>query len=161
MQRYANKLQTIQIVSARSQQITGGDILRFQKVTVKTWRLTGYSQNGKRYESNQTPPVRSGPAGMGGFRAEIADAAADMANQRSMVKAQNITTVPGGSVTPGGPVAGPPSQQQWGSPISDIAADDPSQALGEVIIYFFVFESWEKANKVIHGYNAPDPNLWN
>ena len=161
MQRYSNKPQTIQIVSARSQQITGGDILRFQKVTVKSWRITGYSQDGHRYESNQTPPTRSGPAGLAGFNAEIADAASDFANQKQMVKAKSITTVPGDSVTPGGPVAGPPSVQQWGKPIYDIQADDPSQALGEVVIYFFVFESWDKANKVIHGYNAPDPNLWN
>jgi len=158
MQRYSKKAQTIQIVSARSQQITGGDILRFQKVTVKTWRITGYSQDGKRYASNQTPPARTGTAGLG-FHAEIADAAADMTNQKQIVHA--ITTVPGGSVTPGGPVAGPRSDQQWAKPIYDIEADDPSQALGEVVIYFFVFESWEKANKVINGYNAPDPSLWN
>lgn len=161
MQRYASKPQTIQIVSARSQQITGGDILRFQKVTVKTRRIKGYSQNGKRYASNQTPPTRSGPAGLEGFHAEIADAAADFNNQKSLAKAQTITTVPGDSVTPGGPVAGPPSNQQWGAPIYDIDVDDWSQALGEVVIYFFVFESWEKANKVINGYNVPDPNLWN
>jgi hypothetical protein len=160
MARYASKPQTIQIVSAKSQQITGGEILRFQKVTVKTRRIKGYSQDGKRYASNQTPPTRSGPAGLEGFNAELADAASDLNNQKALVKAPGIVTVPGDSVTPGGPVAGPPSQQQWGKPIYDIDVDDWSQALGEVVIYFFVFESWEKANAVINGYNAPDPTLW-
>jgi hypothetical protein len=162
IKRYKNKQQTIQIVGADSQGISGsGEILRFQKMTFKTRRMTSYKQNGQTFSSSQTPPVRTGPAGLSGIDAELADAAADFRNQRSLANAKGVTTIPGDSVKPGGAVQGPPSQQNWGAPISNIAVDDWSQALGEVVLYFFVFKSWEQANKVINGYNAPDPRLWN
>ena len=159
--RYRDKPQTIQIVSARSQGISGSaDVLRFQKVTFKTRRITSYEQNGNTFASNTAPPTRSGPAGLEGFDAELADAAADFQNQRSLANAKGITTLPGDSIEPGGAVEGPKSQQNWGGPIRKIQKDDWSQALGEVVVYFFVFKSKEQAERVINGYNAPDPSLW-
>ncbi|HEY0144397.1 MAG TPA: hypothetical protein VGF48_26170 [Thermoanaerobaculia bacterium] len=161
MRRWAEKPQTIQIVGADSVGVTGGETLRFQKVTFRTRRITSYDQNGKTYASSAMPPARTGPAGLGGFRAQIADAASDFNNQRGLATAGQLETIPGDSIKPGGPVEGPPSQQNWGAPISNLQTDDWNQALGEVVVYFFVFNSWEQANRVINGYNAPDPNLWN
>jgi hypothetical protein len=161
LSRYYGKSQTIQIVGAASQNISGGaETLRFQKVTVKTRRITSYDQNGTTFASNQAPPTPSGPASADVFHARVADAAADLDSQKSLVKAPTITTVPGDSIKPGGTVEGPASQQQFGSPISNIQTDDWSQALGEVVIYFFVFKSFEQANRVINDYNVPDPTLW-
>lgn len=160
LSRYYSKPQTIQIVGADSQNISGGETVRFQKVTVKTRRITSYDQNGTTFASNQTPPNPSGPARAASFHAHVADAAAGFDGLKSLAQAQTITTVPGDSIKPGGPVEGPPSQQQFGSPISNIQTDDWSQALGEVVIYFFVFKSLEQAKRVINGYNAPDPTLW-
>ena len=67
--------------------------------------------------------------------------------------------VPGDSIKPGGPVPGPSSQQTFGT-ISDLKTDDWTEALGEVVVFFFVFKSLDDAKRVIDGYNAPDPNLW-
>lgn len=160
LRRYYGKQQTVQIVGADSAQITAGEVIRFQKVTIKTRRITSYSQNGKTYSSNNAPPTLSGPAGLEGFHADIAEAGVGFGNMKSLATASSIVTVPGDSIKPGGPVEGPPSQQNFGAPIYSIQADDWTQALGEVVVYFFVFKSWEAANRVINGYNAPNPNLW-
>lgn len=160
LRRYASRQQTIQIVGADSAQVTKSETLRFQKVTIKSRRITSYGQNGRTYSSNNMPPILRGPAGLQGFHADIAEAGQSFNNMRSLATASSITTVPGDSIKPGGPVEGPPSQQNFGSSIHDVREDDWSQALGEVVVYFFVFNSWEAANRVINGYNTPDPNLW-
>ncbi len=160
--RYYNKEQTIQIVGADQVGIVGKDnILRFQKVTFRSRRMTYYKRgDGQEFESNQMPPplVPHGLRPMAGF-GKMAKAE-DIPIERQIATAGQIGTVPGDFIKPGGPVAGPPSQQQWGGTIYDARTDDWSQALGEIVVYFFVFKTWEQANQVITGYNAPDPTMW-
>lgn len=153
LRRYETSAQTIQIVGAEAAQIPTWETLRFQKVTVKSRRITSYKKNGKTYSSNAMPPVNASS------RSVYRDSIAEYARARDIVGAGDIGILPGDAIKPGGPTTGPASQQQFGG-VSDVETDDWTQALGSVVIFFFVFRSWEDANRVINGYNAPDPNLW-
>ena len=154
LRRYVTNPVTIQIVGTDSQGITGADVLRYQKITVKTRRITSYNRGSQTYSSNAQPPVLVGTA-----EAEVADAGGGGSNQKAIANGQHVDTVAGDSIKPGTAVEGPASQQTFGS-ISNIVTDDWTEALGEINIFFFVFKSWEAANAVINGYNAPDPTLW-
>jgi len=131
--RYSRRAQSIQIKSTSSLGIPGAETLRYQKVVFKARNIRSYSQDGKVYRSDQNPPSP-------GFQ--------------TFSGATNVATVPGGAITPGTPVPGPPSGQQFGKPIYDIATDDWSRALGEVVVYFFVFPTWQMADTVIRDINA-------
>lgn len=134
----------------------GMDIL-YQKVKFKTRRITSVTlANGMKIESNALPPVEKIEAPQNAIAAGF-----DLKNARFLANADNNTyVVPGKAIEPGAPVPGKPSQQEWGAPVKDYKADPWEQALGEVIIYFFVFKTWEDAEKVIKGYNSLDPSLW-
>ncbi|HEY0012513.1 MAG TPA: hypothetical protein VGB79_06620 [Allosphingosinicella sp.] len=153
--RYSTRSQTIQIVGADTAGVSPSQTIRFQKVTFRTRRMTQYSQNGTTYSSQQMPPIPTvtQPGGLDG-------SIQAMGIQRQLIQANGIETVPGGSIKPGGPIEGPPSNQNWGGPISDIVTDDPSQPMGEIVVYFFVFKTHADAMTVINGYNAPNPALW-
>jgi len=131
--RYASRPQSIQIRATSSLGIRGAETLRYQKVTFKARSIRAYSQDGNVYRSDQTPPPPT----------------------TRFTTASTVTTVPGGSITPGTPVPGPPSGQQFGKPIYDIVTDDWTTALGEVVVYFFVFPTWQMADTVIRAINAP------
>lgn len=159
--RYSRKQQTIQIVGADSVGISGEQSLRFQKVVFRTRRMTHYEQDGTSFDSDQMPPPLVPPALT--RHAQVAHGVALEQNfsvQKQLANAPAVVPVPGSSIKTGGTVAGPPSNQNWNAPINNARTDDPSQALGEVVVYFFVFKSHEDAVKVINGYNAPDPSLW-
>lgn len=146
---------TIQIVGADTQKF-GTSSVKFQKVTFRSRRISAYSQDGKSYQSDQKLPARSPTAAMAAATTDGADANAHaLANAPS----KGTSMVPGDSIKPGGPVPGPSSQQTFGT-ISDLKTDDWTEALGEVVVFFFVFKSLDDAKRVIDGYNAPDPNLW-
>jgi hypothetical protein len=138
--RYSAKPQSIQIRATSSLGLSGAETVRYQKVTFKTRSIRSYSQDGKVYRSDQAPPP---PPARGGFQPFSA--------------ATNVATVPGGAITPGAPVPGPTSGQQFGKPIYDIVTDDWSRALGQVVVYFFVFPTWQLAETVIRAING-DPN---
>jgi hypothetical protein len=165
LRRYESKPQTILITGADSAGISSSEVIRFQKVIVKSRRITSYKQGGRTYASSLMPPVltaaRSGISARSAVLAGAANPAGDFERMRSLATAGPLGIVPGDSIKPGGPVVGPGSGQGFGGGISDVQTDDWTQALGEVVIFFFVFRSWEAANRVINGYNAPDPNLWN
>jgi hypothetical protein len=135
--RYSTRPLSIQIRATASLGLQGAETVRYQKVVFKTRSIRSYSQDGKVYRSDQRPPAPT--------------------STTRFTTASTVNTVPGGSITPGAPVPGPPSGQQFGKPIYDIATDDWSQALGEVVVYFFVFPTWQMADTVIRGINA-NPN---
>jgi hypothetical protein len=160
--RYYGKAQTIQIVGADTVGIPSGDkeaILRFQKVTFRSRRMTYYEQDNRSFESNEMPPQPQARPAMKAA-AFAATGASGFSVERQLANADRIGISPGDAQKPGGPVAGPPSQQNWSAPISNARTDDWQNALGEVVVYFFVFKTWEQANQVINGYNAPDPTIW-
>lgn len=160
--RYSAKQQTIQIVGADDVGIVGKDaILRFQKVTIRSRRLTYYEQDGRTFQSDQTPPPLAPPRAMTPLAARPRAAVGEsLSIERQLATSGQVGTVPGEGIKPGGPVEGPGSQQQWAGTIYNARTDDWSQALGEIVIYFFVFKTWDDANQIINGYNAPDPTLW-
>lgn len=134
----------------------GMDIL-YQKVKFKTRRITSVTlADGSEIKSNTLPPIEkvqeTESADVRGSYPKIA---------RFLVNANDDpVVVPGKAIEPGAPVPGKPSQQEWGAPVKNYQADPWEQALGEVIVYFFVFKTWEDAEKVIKGYNSLDPSLW-
>ena len=111
------------------------ETVRYQKVTFKTRSIRSYAQDGKVYRSDARPPT---PQPQSAFH----------------VQGDTVGTVPGGSITPATPTPGPTSGQQFGKPIYDIVTDDWTQAIGQVVVYFFVFPSWQIADLVIRGINS-------
>ena len=145
--RYQDKAQQIVIDSTKSMEIPTGQTVQYQRVTVKTWRITSYKKNGKTYRSNAQPPGSLANAGEG-----------DGITPRKLARAEII---PGDTIIPGLPHPGDNSKQTFGTGIEDIKQDDRNtQALGEIVIYFFVFKSHEDAERVIGQINAPSPYVW-
>lgn len=157
IRRYSDVKQTIEIVGEDSVGIGKNQEIQYQKFTVKTRRLTSFSQNGHTYSSNNQPPPLIAPSSDGTSLAETNGKPTDqqLANAET-----GLEVVPGHSIKPGTPTEGPASDQNWGAPISDLELDSWDQALGEVVIYFFVFKSHQDAVRVINGYNAPNPQIW-
>jgi hypothetical protein len=155
--RYSNRPQSIQIRSAAAVGIPGAETLRYQKVTIKARNIRAYSQNGVTYRSDRNPPPPAAPRGFRSFSTDPKGANYRRLSEQRFKTASVVGAVPGGSIMPAIPTPGPPSGQQFGSPISNLVTDDWSQALGEVVVYFFVFPTWQMANTVIHGING-NPN---
>lgn len=146
--RYQDKAQQIIIDSTKDMQIPTGKTVEYQRVSVKTWRVTSYKRDGHTYSSNAQPP---GSLSRSARNLETTDNI-----QYNLARAD---VIPGDTITPGAPHPGDDSDQTFGT-ISNIKQDDQSNALGEVVIYFFVFKSHEDAIQVIDGINAPNPNVW-
>ncbi|XVS67075.1 hypothetical protein ACQPYE_13750 [Actinosynnema sp. CA-299493] len=106
------------------------EILALQKVIFTSRAVTRYRDASGTYPPNQIPGDAE-PTGM----------------------------IPEGSTKPGKPTPGAGSEQKFGW-IADVTTDPWDQALGQVVVYFFVFRDWETAKKVIEGYNTPPPDSW-
>jgi hypothetical protein len=157
--RYASVKNTIQILGTDTAGIDSGQSLRYQKVTFRTRRMTAYDQDGYHFESNAQPPALVAPRAMK-LHNQMVALEQNFDVQRALMKSGDMGTLPGDGIKPGAPVQGPPSGHDWGAPIYNPVTDDPSQAMGEVVVYFFVFKSLDDAKIVFDGYNAPDPSLW-
>ncbi|MEI8630958.1 hypothetical protein P4S72_00255 [Vibrio sp. PP-XX7] len=55
--RYGDKAQQIVIDSTSNMQIPSGQTVQYQRISVKTWRMTSYEKNGRTYSSNAQPPA--------------------------------------------------------------------------------------------------------
>ncbi len=132
-------------------------MIHYQKVTVKTWRVTGYQKNGQTYQNGSQPPEIQAPTAHN-FRAFAADAAPTGGFDPGAPGGN--TFVPGGSIQTGAPGRGPTTNDAFGS-ITNLTEDDRNTTvLGSVVFYFFVFKDHEAANRVINVLNAPDPNAF-
>ncbi|MBL6448199.1 hypothetical protein JMN32_17930 [Fulvivirga sp. 29W222] len=155
---------TIQIQGTDEVSIAPGKTLSYQRVTFKTARITHWSRGSESVTSNATPPPLNAPTEMalfenGPMMAMAHETAAS--NQRQIADAKKgAVVVPGNGIKPGTPTHGGSSNQQFGKPIS-VTVDPWTDALGEVVVYFFVFKSHADAVATINGINAPDPNIWN
>ncbi|WP_242113247.1 hypothetical protein [Luteimonas aquatica] len=171
--RYATMLarhfgadKTIQVSGADSMNIVdGSEVVRFQKITVRTRRVTAYTLGGKKYESHSLPQAPGAPrVSRASVALGAASASAGHDVRRALANARNpgdTTAVPGDAIKPGGITKGPDSDAPLGGGrVDGWEIDDWTQALGEIVIYFFVFKSLEAARKVIDGYNAPSPDAW-
>jgi hypothetical protein len=147
-QQPADNPRTIQIVGADSQSVPiGTNVVRFQKVTFRSRRIFAYIKDGVPHGSDQKQPAPQ-LAMMHGPNVEHAS---------KQVMAHAVVGAPGDAIKPGGPVGGPQSQQAFGGGLSFLAADDWSEALGEIVVFFFVFRTIDDARRVIGHYNAPQP----
>jgi hypothetical protein len=159
--RYQSSKNTIQIESTQVLGIPTSDIIHYQKVTVKSWRLTKYSQNGRTYSSDMQAPVIAAPGqAMARILAGNLETRLLEDSDRGGFDPGPVggdTFVPGQSIETGAPSRGPESQQNFGS-MYDIREDDRhTTVLGAVVFYFFVFKDRASANKVINVLNSPTP----
>jgi hypothetical protein len=161
LRRYQNphdNPQTIQIVGADSQTVPiGTNPVQFQRVTFRSRRISAYTQDGQDYRSDQKGPAPKPSPMMKAAAALDSDDAAT----RGLANATTTGVVgaPGDSIKPGGPTGGGASNQPIGT-ISNLETDDWTEALGEVVVFFFVFKTLDDAKRVIDQYNAPNPDLW-
>ena len=161
MRRYQDSNNTIQIESTKTLNIPTQDIIHYQKVTVKTWRLISYKQNGQTFTSNTQAPVIQAPTTRGAMLL-----AHSTIHRSSILQTrtggfdpgapEGDTYVPGKDIETAAPSRGPKSEQKFGS-ISDLKQDDSNNTvLGAVVFYFFVFKDQEAANRVINVLNVPN-----
>ncbi|MBK1664542.1 hypothetical protein CKO38_08205 [Rhodospirillum rubrum] len=163
LRRYKDSNNSIQIESTESLNIPTDETIFYQKVTVKTWRLTSYKKDGKTYSSTMQPPTPQAPPTLmlarGGLTASTGLTEMRMSASADFDPgaASGDVYIPGQDVETGAPSRGPESQQSFGS-ISNLKQDDPNNTVvGVVIFYFFVFKDHEAANRVINILNAPNP----
>jgi len=157
LRRYQSSNNSIQIESTASLNIPTQEVVYYQKITVKTWRLTSYKKNGKTYTSNMEAPAPTAPQSMA-FQGASLNLKSVAANERfTPGDPSGDIYVPGDSIETGAPSRGPESDQKFGS-IQVLKEDDPNQkVIGAVIFYFFVFKDKESADKVINVLNTPGP----
>ena len=158
-----NPATTIQIQGTDEVSIAPGKTLSYQRVTFKTARMTEWSRGADRLTSNATPPPLKAPSETalfenGPLMSMLAEDTASTQRQIAQGK-KGATVVPGNGIKPGTPTHGGSSGQKWGAPMS-VKVDPWTEALGEVVVYFFVFKSHADAVATINGMNAPDPNIW-
>ncbi|MDR3267435.1 MAG: hypothetical protein LBT24_07705, partial [Tannerella sp.] len=148
---------TIQIQGIASlKTITGSDVGKYQKVSVRTRSMTQCKLNGTTWRSTTPPPTLQAPR-IGFVRNTKGDTIPG-----GLLTAQSSTqiVITGESITPATPVQGQNSTQQWGSGLSGVELKPWTEALGEVIIYFFVFRTIEEAKSVIDLFNIPDTSVY-
>lgn len=157
--RYAAAKSTIQILGTDTLGIDSGSALRYQKVTFRTRRMTAYDQDGYHFESQEMPPPLTPPQKMM-VHQQAVHVDQNLNIQKALVNSDGMGTLPGDGIKPGAPTEGPPSGHDWGAPIMNVQTDDIANAMGELVVYFFVFKTHADAVAVIDGYNAIDPSLW-
>jgi uncharacterized protein YaiE (UPF0345 family) len=160
LRRYKDSNNSIQIESTATLNIPTDETIYYQKVTVKSWRLTSYKKNGHTYSSSMQPPQPSAPRLMAARSMTpnllAVTAGASVGGFDPGAPSGDIY-VPGQDIETGAPSRGPESEQKFGS-ISNIKEDDRNNTvLGSVVFYFFVFKDHASANKVINVLNAPNP----
>ncbi|MEP3890671.1 MAG: hypothetical protein ABJN69_09390 [Hellea sp.] len=165
LRRYQSSKNMIQIESTKTLNIPTSDVIHYQKVTLKTWRVTSYKAGGKTHSSNAQAPVITAPhmamatPGFRGMGLMKSMGAMGAGGGFDPGPTGGDTYVPGSSVETGAPGRGPAGGGDFGSDISDIKQDDRNTTvLGAVVFYFFVFKDHEQANRVINVLNAPNPN---
>jgi len=160
--RYSDSNNSIQIESAEQLNIPSADVIHYQKITVKTWRITSYSQDGKIFQSNtEAPVIEAPPSSRMNFTAsEFGMRLSGFQRTGGFEPGEpgGDIYVPGKDIQTGVPGRGPASEQTFGV-IGDVIDDyRHNKFLGAVVFYFFVFQNREAANRVINVLNAPDPN---
>lgn len=156
LRRYQDSINTIQIESTESLKISTSEIINYQKVTIKTWRMTSYKKDGKKYSSDMKAPDIYAPVKQTqSFRTMSLFATAKGGFDPGSPGGE--VYVPGKDIETAAPSRGGNSEQTFGS-ISNINEDDPDHStLGSVVLYFFVFKDRAAAEKVINVLNTYNP----
>lgn len=154
LNRYQDAQVMIQVDSTADQNIPGTDKVKYSQVRIRTWNVSGYQQGDTTYSSDLQPAQhRGGPSDPGGFQLDA---------NAAVVPGDGVlagAVVPGGGVSTGSPHAGGASGTNFGAPIGNVQQDDPDSAtpLGEVTIYFLVFNDHATAAQVIQQQNGDNP----
>ena len=159
IRRWEFTAKNITIAGTDEISIPSGQTLQYQKVTFKTIRITQWSNSdGLNISSNTNPPPLAAPVFKHSEKLKFLTLGNEVyTNIHSLA---NAIVIPGEGIKPGTPTQGGGSGQQWGAPITGLTTDTWENALGEIVVFFFVFKTHADAVKTIDGYNAPDPSLW-
>jgi hypothetical protein len=158
LRRYEDSNNSIIIDSIENLKIPTKETIQYQKMTVKTWRVTSYHTNGRTFTSNTEPPVISAPQSSRMMR-EGAERQSWFDSGFAPGETGGDTFIPGNDVEHGAPGRGPESDQRFSAGISNLIEDNRDQvALGAVIFHFLVFKDKDAANRVINILNAPNIN---
>ena len=139
--------------------IIPGQRIAYQKITVSTRNLISYKRGDKLYSSEATPPIPMLSDSRqillaGNFTSEC-----DIRRSLATAPMNENIMVDGDSITPGTAITGGDSKETHGKIHACVTAPW-EEALGVIVIHFFVFKSKEEALNTIQGLNSPDPNLW-
>lgn len=139
--------------------LASGSRTRYQRITFKTRNLISYKRGDRTYHSDAEPPSLVPDSSrmilvQGNFVSEND-------NRRALATAsqkENVI-VDGDSYTAGTAIQGGESVEKHGS-IGSCVTDSWENALGAIVVHFFVFKSKEEALNTIQGLNSLDPDLW-
>lgn len=136
-----------------------GKRIAYQKITISTRNLISYKRGDKSYSSEATPPIPmlSGARQMflaGNFASEY-----DIRRSLATAPMNENIMVDGDSITPGTATTGGDSTETHGKIHACVTAPW-EEALGVIVIHFFVFKTEEEALNTIQRLNSPDPDLW-
>lgn len=161
--RWMSSQNMIQIDSTSDMNITSDLVVQYQKITVKTWNVTAFTDGSGSYSSNLKPPS---PTSMpmrptGGFAPLAMAAVANASNGFDPGPPGGDIYVPGSGVQPGVPHQGPPSSETFAGGLKSITADTSVTGIvGSVVFYFFVFRDKATANAVMQLNNSLDPSVY-
>ncbi len=131
IRRYQNSSNMITVSNYKSLNLPTSQIVEYQKVWIKSWDVYQYTENGADFKTEVAPPPPP-PVALGAL-------------------------LPGESIISAIPHKADKLSAQTFGEISDVkAADSDRDALGQVVLYFFVFKDHEKAKQVIEVINGPD-----
>lgn len=136
-----------------------GNRMAYQKIIISTRNLISYKKGDKSYSSDATPPIPTLPGSRqillaGNFASEY-----DIRRSLATAPMNENIMVDGDSITPGTATTGGGSTETYGTIHSCVTAPW-EEALGVIVIHFFVFKTEEEALNTIQGLNSPDPDLW-
>lgn len=126
LDRYQDKPNVIVIDSTEALNISLSAAVKYQRITVKIWRLDSLKTNGQLITVNH------------------------QVNHRTK---RDIKVVDGGSIQAATTRMGRVSTSTFGG-ASDVI-DNPDVILGQVLIHFFIFNSYEDAEKIIGSKRLP------
>lgn len=139
--------------------IIPGQRIAYQKITVSTRNLISYKRGDKLYSSEATPPIPMVSDSRQMLLAGNFTSAYDIRRSLATAPMNENIMVDGDSITPGTAITGGDSTETHGKIHACVTAPW-EEALGVIVIHFFVFKSQEEALNTIQGLNSPDPDLW-
>lgn len=133
--------------------------IAYQKITISTRNLISYKRGDKSYSSEATPPIPMLSGSKQVFLAGNFTSENDIRRSLATAPKNENVMIDGDSITPGTPITGGDSTETHGKIHSCVTAPW-EEALGVIVIHFFVFKTEEEAMNTIQGLNSPDPDLW-
>lgn len=140
--RYEKEKKNIVVVSADTLNIPGKGALKYQRVTVKVWKVKSFEKNGTTYYDEYR----------NGMYVRLDQLISGDGHQPQ----NQLISLPTSSVRPAVLNARGASKQEFGS--AEMVDEDRAHLLGQLFIHFFVFKTEEDAHKIFSTRKLPKYN---